>query len=252
MESTFPFFILQLSPILSQEWHRGAQSMNFIHGKVLEWEKRVIWISGFPHVWIYKTALLCRCSVCSFTVPIANYPEEVPALLMLTLPVQLRTALQNPVCFRFSPASPSFLFLDCCWSHSVEEGCLGLYPLLSALGQQILMHVQENPSAGRSRTTAYVGLLGSWKSQLGTGQWKGLFQGKRSQKLGQLMETVCSPCNTSLIGADWKGQFGRGEEGKEKTFVSTHISCEKVQKVPVYCAVIGVMRHSGGVAHRHI
>lgn len=129
------FFHLQLSPVPSQEWYRSVQSINFIHGNVLEWEKRVIWIFGFPHVWIYTSTLFCWCSVCSFTVPNADYTEEMPALLMLTLSVLLHTALQNPVRFCFCPTFPSSLFLspDCCWSSSVEEGVVGLYPSLPPL-----------------------------------------------------------------------------------------------------------------------
>lgn len=53
------------------------------------------------------------------------------------------------------------------------------------------------------------------------------------------------------MGADWKEQVGRGEEEKWKTFVSTHISCEKVHKVSLYSSVSNIMRNSGVVAHRY-
>lgn len=51
-------------------------------------EKRVIWISGFPHVRMCTPTLFCWCSVYIFTVPNADYTEEGPALL-------LNTALQT-------------------------------------------------------------------------------------------------------------------------------------------------------------
>lgn len=134
-------------------------------------------------MWIYKTALLCRCSVCSFTVPIANYPEEVPALLMLTLLVQLSTALQNPACFRFSPASPSFLFLDCCWSHSVEEGCLGLYPLLSALGPYAC---PRKPFSRTEQNYSLCGAIGILEIPVGNWAVKETVPGQEVPKAGAI------------------------------------------------------------------
>lgn len=164
MESMFSFFILQLSPIPSQEWYRSAQSINCIYGNVLEYEKRLIWISVFPHVWIYTTTIFYWCSIRCFTVPNADYTEEIPALL-LTLPVLLHTALQNSVCFCFCPASPSSLFrtLDCCWSSSVEEGVVGLYPPLPPVWLTHSCAFARKPWSGVEQDYSTRGAIGSLK-----------------------------------------------------------------------------------------
>ena len=139
------------------------------------------WISSC--VDIYHTSMLFYwCSVCSFTVPSAGYTEEMPALLVLTSSVLLHTELQNSVCFCFCPASPSSLSLTPVVARAAvwRRKLWGCIPLFLLFAQYTLMPSHENPGAGWSRATARVRLLGACKSHYGTGQWKGLCQGKRS------------------------------------------------------------------------
>lgn len=52
------------------------------------------------YVWMYTTTYSVDAqNTYIFTIPKADYSEEVPALLMLTLPVLLNTALQAPNAF---------------------------------------------------------------------------------------------------------------------------------------------------------
>lgn len=76
-------------------------------------------------------------------------------------------------------SSPSIAAEAAVWRRELW-GCIPLCPLF---GWRTPVPLRENPGAGWSRTTAHVELLGACKSQYGTGQWKGLCQGKRSQNL---------------------------------------------------------------------
>lgn len=131
----FVLFVSQLSPLPAQECYRSAQRIHFIHGNVLEWEKRVdlnFWISS--RVDVYNYIILLMLSI-YFHHSQSRLHWGGASIINVDTTSATPYSIANPECFCFCAASPSSLFfaINCCWSSSIEEGIVFVLSLVIPL-----------------------------------------------------------------------------------------------------------------------